>query len=158
MFMIINKSTSVNLMVKNVLISAVTIFTAFWLTACGLSSVQTQTPAQIDGITPLDEETASLTYLGCVEPSAEITKACRAQGGEVMKTGRAQCYRCVMSYADAGKACKDSADCQGACETSGEFINSGLANQIGQCASNNNPFGCRQTIEKGVAQSAICVD
>jgi hypothetical protein len=157
--MIINNVAPLKLLANNIVTIAVAMFMAFWLSACGISSPSTvPTPIQIDNSKQTATAIDPLTYQDCVYPPDEIVQACTAQGGEILKMGRAQCHQCILSYADAGKVCKDSADCQGACETKGEFVNAGLGNQVGQCASNNDPFGCRQVLEKGVAQSAICVD
>lgn len=139
---------------------AVVMFMAFWLSACSVSpssTPQSQTPAQIDA-TISDEKTDPLTYQGCVYPADDIVQACTVQGGEFSKQGMLGCYSCVVSYDDAGKACQDSSDCQGVCSSTGEFVDSGTTNQTGQCSLDSSPFGCRQLLEKGVAQPAICVD
>lgn len=161
--MVINNPSSLKLMVNNIAIIVIAMFAAFWLSACGVSpssTVQTQqnqTQKQTD-IAISDEKIDAVAYQDCVYPPDEIVQACTTQSGEILKTGRAQCYRCVLSYVDAGTVCQDSSDCQGACVNGGEFTVSGIANQVGQCASDSNPSGCRQAIEKGVTQPAICVD
>ncbi len=83
---------------------------------------------------------------------------CQKQGGSLQKQGMAQCYMCTIEYADAGKACSDGSECQGACLNYNDFIPAGKTNQQGQCAKTNSPFGCYQVIEKGVAKHAMCVD
>lgn len=85
-------------------------------------------------------------------------QACKAKDGKLSKQGVAGIYMCILSYKDAGKACQDSSDCQGQCETKGTYVDYGIANQTGQCSSNSSPFGCMQTIENGVTQPAICID
>ncbi len=82
---------------------------------------------------------------------------CQKQGGSLQKQGMAQCYTCTIEYADAGKVCSDSSECQGACLNSNKFTPAGKATK-GQCAKTNSPFGCYQKIEKGVAKDAMCVD
>ncbi|WP_352337792.1 hypothetical protein [Psychrobacter sp. 16-MNA-CIBAN-0192] len=163
--MIINNRLSLKLMVNNSSKIAFATFMIFWLSACGISpssTVKTQTPVTtgdvINSNPKLTTTVDPLAYQGCVYPPAEIVQACIAYGGTITKVGRQQCHQCIVTYKDAGKACQDSTNCQGTCERQGEFIAAGTANQVGQCTIDSNPFGCRQLIKKGVAQSAICVD
>lgn len=97
-------------------------------------------------------------YQDCVYPPAEYVQVCTAQGGEFLQQGMMGCYRCIVRYDDAGKSCQDSADCQGSCDVSGEYVATGTTKQIGECSTDSSTFGCRQTIENGVAGSAICID
>ena len=97
-------------------------------------------------------------YQDCVYPPTEYVQVCTAQGGKFSQQGKLGCYRCIVSYDDAGKSCQDSTDCQGSCDVSGEYVATGTTKQIGQCSTDSSAFGCRQTIENGVAGSAICVD
>lgn len=69
--------------------------------------------------------------------------------------GRAQTVRCVLNYADAGKLCTDSSQCQGDCL--GEASEATPPNQ-GRCAPTSNRFGCRTEIKNGVAQPTLCID
>ena len=163
--MIINNRLSLKLMVNNSLKIVIAMFMMFWLSACGItpsSTVQTQTPAKAVDITKNNPKPTTtidpLAYQGCVYPPAEIVQACTAHGGTITKVGRQQCHQCIVTYNDAGKACQNSTDCQGMCERQGAFIAAGKANQVGQCATDSSPFGCRQLIKKGVTQPAICVD
>ncbi len=87
----------------------------------------------------------------------KIVLDCQKQGGTLKKQGMAQCYMCTINYADAGKVCSDSSNCQGACLNYNNFAPVGKATK-GQCAKTNSPFGCYQRVEKGVAKNAICVD
>lgn len=136
------------------------VFMAFWLSACSVTPATSPAPPT----SSTSESTASaatadpLTYQACVYPPNEMVQACTAKGGAFSQQGMLGCYQCVVSYSDAGKTCQDSTDCQGKCKNTGEFIENGAKNQSGQCASDSSPFGCYQTIEKGVAQPAICVD
>ena len=161
----INNDVSLKLMVNHSSKIAISMFMIFCLSACGItpsSTVQTQTPVTTVDVTkntPKPTTTVDpLAYQGCVYPPADIVQACTANGGTITKVGRQQCHQCIISYADAGKSCQDSADCQGTCEHKGEFIAPGLPNQVGQCTTDSSPFGCRQLIKKGVTQPAICVD
>ncbi len=83
---------------------------------------------------------------------------CQQQGGKLQRAGLMGCYTCIVEYADGGKTCSDSSECQGDCLNYDDFISTGKINQTGQCAKDNSPFGCYQVIEKGVAKYALCVD
>ena len=137
---------------------------AFWLSACSVtpSSTSVVQPDQRDSSVTTNTATTHkndpFSYQACVYPPNETVQACTAKGGAFLQQGRLGCYQCVVTYTDAGKACQDSTDCQSKCKNTGEFIKSGTKNQSGQCASDSSGFGCYQTIEKGVAQPAICVD
>ncbi|ALF58941.1 hypothetical protein [Psychrobacter urativorans] len=159
--MTINNS-SLKLMFNNIAVFIVAIFTVFWLSACSVSpssTGQTQTPVkEVNGSEQRNTPIDPLAYQGCVYPPSEMVQACAAQNGAFSQQGRRGCYQCVLSYADAGKVCQDASDCQGTCEHKGEFVAAGLSKQVGQCATDSSPFGCRQVIKKGVAQPAICVD
>ncbi|WP_201532193.1 MULTISPECIES: hypothetical protein [unclassified Psychrobacter] len=132
---------------------------AFWLSACSVtpSSTTAVQPKQTDD-TAMNDKNDPFSYQACVYPPNETVQACTAKGGAFLQQGRLGCYQCVVTYTDAGKACQDSTDCQGKCKNTGEFIAANVKTQSGQCASDSSGFGCYQTIEKGVAQPAICVD
>lgn len=132
---------------------------AFWLSACSVtpSSTTAVQPKQTDD-TAMNDKNDPFSYQACVYPPNETVQACTAKGGAFSQQGRLGCYQCVVDYTDAGKACQDSTDCQGKCKNTGEFIAANVKTQSGQCASDSSGFGCYQTIEKGVAQPAICVD
>ncbi len=157
----------------------VTMLMAFWLSACSVTPLSTPVvqPEQSDSNTANDNlannnsennnatngtestvQTDPFAYQACVYPPNEMVQACMAKSGAFLQQGRLGCYQCVVNYSDAGKACQESSDCQGKCKNTGEFIESGAKNHSGQCASDSSGFGCYQTIEKGVAQPAICVD
>lgn len=160
--MTINNASSLKLMVNNITVFIVAIFTVFWLSACSVTpspTGQTQTSVtEVGGSKQTVSSIDPLAYQGCDYPPSEMVQACAAQNGVFSQQGMRGCYQCVLSYADAGKVCQDSADCQGKCKKTGEFTDASVKNQSGQCASDSSPFGCYQTIEKGVAQPAICVD
>lgn len=87
---------------------------------------------------------------------AALTQAqCQAQGGTWGPMGRAQVAQCLMPTSDAGRACTDSAQCQGQClATEG----SRDGQQVhGTCSVDTNRFGCQQRVRDGVAWT-ICVD
>lgn len=157
--MMINNSPYLALSPKKVSAIVMMLVMAFWLSACSVMSSPTLEvqPEQSDSATSNDKDDP-LFYQACVYPPNEMVQACRVKGGAFLQQGKLGCYQCVLSYTDAGKVCQDSSDCQGQCKNTGEFIDNGAKNQSGQCASDSSPFGCYQTIEKGVAQPAICVD
>jgi hypothetical protein len=66
---------------------------------------------------------------------------------------------CVMTFSDAGKPCTDGDDCAGDCmaKTDAGFAQTG-ATTPGLCAVNDDPCGCKQTVEDGKATAAICID
>jgi hypothetical protein len=84
---------------------------------------------------------------------------CTARGGKMIPQGRMQTMRCVVTYADAGRQCRDGDDCQGDCriEDVAAAAQAGQA-AVGQCQVNSSRFGCYTTIEDGKAEATICVD
>ncbi|MBA2057190.1 hypothetical protein H0262_04750 [Psychrobacter cryohalolentis] len=144
---------------NKIAMTIVAILMAFWLSACSVtpSSTSVVKPDQTDD-TAMNDKNDPFSYQACIYPPNDMVRACTAKGGAFSQQGRLGCYQCVVNYTDAGKACQDSTDCQGKCKNTGEFIKGGTKNQSGQCASDSSGFGCYQTIEKGVAQPAICVD
>lgn len=155
----INKTMFLELSPKKALAIVMMLLMLLWLSACSVTSSPAPVvqPEQSDN-TALNDKEDPISYQACVYPPNEMVQACRVKGGDFLQQGMLGCYQCVLSYTDAGKVCQDSSDCQGQCKTTGEFIDNGAKNQSGQCASDSSPFGCYQTIEKGVAQPAICVD
>lgn len=153
------KNPSLKLMNNNIAFIIITMFTAFWLSACSVSPSST-VPAQTDNAVSnvSDISIDPMTYQDCVYPPKALVTSCQAQGGGFIQQGRLGCYSCVLKYDDAGKACQDSTDCLGSCQNTDKFVDSGATSQSGQCSVDSSRFGCRQVIEKGVAQPAICVD
>lgn len=91
------------------------------------------------------------------ESLAAIDKeACAAAGGEVRMEGMLGMYRCVKPYADAGKACRSGADCEGKCLATDDAMPD--AEVVGACQANDSPFGCYAEVEDGKITNAICVD
>lgn len=86
----------------------------------------------------------------------DLAASCKASGGKWIKVGRAQTPMCDMPYADAGKACSDSDQCEGTCIS--KERQRGKATK-GQCsASPAATFGCYSPVSKGVSRGMICVD
>ena len=83
--------------------------------------------------------------------------ACPGRGGRLDRVGKLQALRCIETYADAGKACTDGAQCLGK-RCVGDFEDaSATTPATGTCVATNNPFGCQTIIQSGVART-ICVD
>lgn len=115
-------------------------------------------------ITPL---IALLTLAACapgagpapdVAVSTEYAEAyCKAKGGVLERIGKAQTLRCIITYADAGKACTDGSQCLGK-RCTGDFEDKPAATPAtGTCVATNNPFGCQTIIQAGKA-ATLCVD
>ena len=87
-------------------------------------------------------------------------RACKAMGGEVRQDGMMGLYYCITPYADAGKTCRDSSECEGQCRSSDDVTNYDGApgTQVGKCQQNDSKFGCYGVVEDGTAQGMICVD
>lgn len=109
-----------------------------------------------------------LTVAGCASttPAASTAAtgipgndaaACIAAGGSLQPLGRLQRAQCVVTYADAGKACIAKSDCTGQC-LAADAVAPG-AKTSGTCQRDvSQNFGCRQRIDGGVALGTICVD
>ncbi len=87
----------------------------------------------------------------------EEIELCEAAGGEVRPAGRAGFDNCIQTFDDAGDACSDTSDCTGRCLVDGEMVEAGTE-VTGQCAEDDERFGCYQEIEDGKAKPGICVD
>lgn len=91
------------------------------------------------------------------EMSAADKAACTSAGGTVQRRGRIQAESCVHAFADAGKVCTDSAQCEGKCVGSAGDATSATAVK-GQCQADDRLFGCYAEVKDGKAVNAICVD
>ena len=87
----------------------------------------------------------------------EERAACEAAGGEILPSGRLQWENCVQPFADAGNACKGSADCLGECRYEGEEVAPGTP-VSGTCQVSDARFGCHTVVEDGSIAHTICVD
>lgn len=84
--------------------------------------------------------------------------ACAKVGGELKPVCRMQMPICLIAFKDAGKSCTDGAQCaSGRCKVEMSAPDAPPATS-GQCAANNDPCGCFQLMEDGVAQAALCAD
>ncbi|WP_226636343.1 hypothetical protein [Brevundimonas poindexterae] len=91
-------------------------------------------------------------------PEQRAEADCSARGGKMQRVGRLQSLQCVIQYSDAGKTCRDAADCQGDCRVPGNVIVDDGRAVDGQCTADSNRFGCYTRVENGRATAAICVD
>ncbi|MCC7633356.1 hypothetical protein [Stenotrophomonas rhizophila] len=108
-----------------------------------------------DTTVPAAEAAAQAAAEAAAEAAAAAT--CAAEGGTLQALGRLQREQCVVRYADAGKACRAKSDCTGQCLATAETAVGAKASGVCQSDVSQN-FGCRQRIDKGVAQGTICVD
>ena len=85
--------------------------------------------------------------------------ACARAGGALQQVCRMQMPMCLITFTDAGKSCTDGAHCgSGRCYAATPTAASGGSGTTGQCAPTNNPCGCNQRVEDGVALPTLCVD
>lgn len=84
--------------------------------------------------------------------------ACQARGGEVRPVCRRQMPRCVIRYADAGRACADKSDCQGLCLADSEQPLAGGDIAQGRCQVDDDPCGCKIEVRNGKVAGGRCVD
>jgi hypothetical protein len=86
--------------------------------------------------------------------------ACAKAGGALQPVCRMQKPMCLITFSDAGKSCTDGAQCgSGRCLAGNPTASTGGGpGATGQCSTTNDPCGCYQRIEKGVAQPTLCAD
>lgn len=86
--------------------------------------------------------------------------ACAKAGGTLQPVCRMQKPMCLITFSDAGKSCTDGAQCgSGRCLAENPTASTGGgAGATGQCSTTNDPCGCYQRIDKGVAQPTLCAD
>ncbi|OIQ69537.1 sulfide dehydrogenase [flavocytochrome c] flavoprotein chain precursor [mine drainage metagenome] len=85
-------------------------------------------------------------------------KACAAKGGKIQPVCMRGLPACVIPYRDAGKTCRDKADCQGRCLYQGERPADPETPVTGQCQATSNPCGCFAEVEHGHYLRGLCVD
>jgi hypothetical protein len=110
----------------------------------------------IGGCTPVEPpQSGSDQPSGDMTPAARV--ACTSAGGRVERRGRVGAELCVKPFADAGKACTDTSQCQGKCV--GTVEQTAMVGSVaGQCQADDALFGCYSEIRNGKAVNAICVD
>jgi hypothetical protein len=106
----------------------------------------------LDAGASLDNQSASEKKL----TAAEIQK-CKEDGGVVKNVGLMGLPKCVITYADAGKACKGASECTHSCITMKADVQMG-AKVSGECQHDNALYGCYSIVEDGVAGPRMCAD
>lgn len=144
---------------KRLLILAIALVTA----ACAAPAPATDTPESatfigIDG-RPLVSADGIIDY-SVQEALTANPAACAKAGGSMQPVCRMQKAMCVITFADAEKSCTDGAQCgSGRCLAKTPTASAaGVSGATGQCAPTNDPCGCYQRIDKGVAQPTLCAD
>lgn len=89
--------------------------------------------------------------------NAEDRASCQSSGGTVQRRGMLGMEQCVHAYADAGKQCTDSAQCQGKCVGSAGAVSPDKP-ASGTCQADDRLYGCYAEVRQGKAVAAICVD
>jgi hypothetical protein len=94
--------------------------------------------------------------------SAEDRARCIAEGGRVAIAGLLGGEVCARPFRDAGRRCRDSDDCEGAClfdarSAAGRSPRPGTR-VAGRCEPERYGFGCRTLVEDGRLQPTLCVD
>jgi hypothetical protein len=93
------------------------------------------------------------------EPAPIADEAsCKTAGGDWRPICRMQNLACVITYADAGKACTDGDDCTGNCIVKDGAMGAAGQPVTGVCSTNSDPCGCRTMVEDGKATATLCVD
>jgi len=84
---------------------------------------------------------------------------CDKLRGNYSRQGLAGNYMCILTFSDAGKQCSSASQCFGECIVRGNGYPKPQQMPIGQCKSDNSPFGCYATIdENGAARPLLCRD
>jgi len=90
-------------------------------------------------------------------PPHEMTAAqCQSAGGTMRPVCMRGTVQCVVRYSDAGQACRDGDDCQGACRA--ENMNPPPGPVTGRCQETSDPCGCFANVENARVDAAMCVD
>ncbi|MCC4596177.1 hypothetical protein LL969_11165 [Xanthomonas campestris pv. phormiicola] len=109
------------------------------------------------GPNPQATPAASAPQPGGDGAAAADAATCKAQGGSLRPLGRRGLLKCVVPFADAGKACSDKSQCRGDC-LAVTPVATGTAAQ-GACQRDiSENYGCRQVVQGGVGGSQICID
>ena len=97
--------------------------------------------------------------------SKQARAACLASGGYVRRGGLIGYEGCVYPFADAGKVCRDGADCLSkrcywrAPDAPGSQRRPGRDEAVvGHCAANDDDFGCWELVKDGKWVGGLCVD
>lgn len=92
-------------------------------------------------------------------PTAAQTADCTARGGTYRQGGLGGYWLCITPYADGGKPCGDSDECQGTCLGPREpAVSPANPRKPGVCAADSYPFGCIARVEDGRVAGVLCAD
>lgn len=83
---------------------------------------------------------------------------CEQRGGTVTRGGLMGDEFCLLRMSDAGRSCRSSSECLGACLRDNPLYLRAGARVKGQCQPTNSPFGCQYRVERGRLQRRLCVD
>jgi len=91
---------------------------------------------------------------------SKAMQICVNSGGTLQARGKSGRVTCVHPYADAGRSCTSSADCQGRClaDRGPDGLPTLGAQTPGHCQADDRLYGCYAQVEGGKARAAICVD
>lgn len=136
---------------------------AMFAAACTASSPADQTQSEVPVARVGIDGRPLVSADGVIDNSVQEAltadaAACAKAGGEIRPVCRMQTKMCVVTFADANKSCLDSKDCgSGRCLSINTTAEAGQPAK-GQCAPTNDPCGCYQRIEDGVALPTLCAD
>ena len=95
-----------------------------------------------------------------LEKQKAAEQSCRAAGGAWARFGvhahLCGIYSCVERTTDAGKLCRDKADCEHLCITDRPAVIGAEAS--GRCTSLRSNFGCFTHVDGGRIVGRVCVD
>jgi hypothetical protein len=88
----------------------------------------------------------------------EVDRAkCEAAGGAVQRVCLAGALACVVPFADAGRSCSDSSECEGLCLVEeGNWEPGALV--VGACQEDSNPCWCASEVKQGKIEGGECWD
>jgi hypothetical protein len=116
------------------------------LSACAPSSTSQADP-------PRDESTSPGGGA-----SVRDAKACTDRGGSWRRVCLMGTWKCITTYADGGKSCKDKKDCTGQCRYQGDEALAPGSPVTGVCQRDSDPCGCFAEVRDGKLEGALCVD
>lgn len=133
--------------------------------ACQAAPTQQNTESMISGY---DAYVANMIEADHISPemaerrrkmlSAIDLGTCEKDAGEIVPQGMMGGPLCLVTYADAGKACTDSSACMGQCRHTSEEGFRPDIKTTGICTQTNSWHGCYSVVKDGYAQPALCVD
>ncbi|MFZ9396204.1 MAG: hypothetical protein ACO25F_09120 [Erythrobacter sp.] len=91
--------------------------------------------------------------------TAEEKRACRAEGGKPFTLGPAHGQYCQRRYADGGRACTDSSQCEGKCEAKSMRTDEAENDPpvVGMCQRVYPKQGCTIEVIDGRTPGMACI-